>query len=143
MAPEIGIELATGGGDVEEDRLVDWLHRHLEQHGHVYAPETVLVRAVAEGGLVGGLSAAVNLGWMHVKLLAVAPGWRGRGVGRRLVERAEAEARRRRCTGIWLDTFGFQAPGFYEALGYAEFGRLPEYPAGSDRIYYAKRLDGG
>jgi ribosomal protein S18 acetylase RimI-like enzyme len=54
---------------------------------------------------------------------------------------AEAEARRRGLTGIWLDTWTFQAPGFYRKLGFAEVGRIPNYPPGHDRIFFMKRLD--
>ena len=48
--------------------------------------------------------------------------------------------RRRGCTGIWLDTFTFQAPGFYEKLGFTVFGRLEDYPPGEARVFYAKQI---
>jgi hypothetical protein len=37
---------------------------------------------------------------------------------------AEQEAKARGCRGAWLDTYSFQARGFYERLGYAVFGAL-------------------
>ena len=43
-------------------------------------------------------------------------------------------------TGIWLDTFSFQARRFYEKLGYVVFGELPDYPAGHSRYFLQKRL---
>jgi len=43
---------------------------------------------------------------------------RGRGVGRELMDRAEIRAREGGCHSAWLDTFSFQARGFYEKLGY-------------------------
>ena len=49
---------------------------------------------------------------------------RGRGIGTDLLRRAEAEALVRGCHGAWLDTFEFQARGFYERLGYRCFGEL-------------------
>ena len=55
--------------------------------------------------------------------------------------RAEAEARARGCVGAWLDTFGFQARPFYEALGYAVFGALEDQPPGHRRYVLMKRLD--
>jgi ribosomal protein S18 acetylase RimI-like enzyme len=54
----------------------------------------------------------------------------------------EEEARARDLIGIWLDTYSFQAPGFYRKLGYEEVGRIPDYPPGQARIFLAKRLDG-
>lgn len=57
---------------------------------------------------------------------------------------AEAEARRRGLSGIWLDTWTFQAPGFYQRLGFTECGRIRDDPPGHDRIFYVKRFaDGG
>ena len=53
---------------------------------------------------------------------------------------AEAEARRRGLVGVWLDTFTFQAPGFYQRLGFVECGRITGYPPGHDRIFYVKRF---
>jgi GNAT superfamily N-acetyltransferase len=50
--------------------------------------------------------------------LWVADPVRGQGLGRGLLQRFEREARARGCTLVYLDTFSFQAPAFYEALGY-------------------------
>jgi len=41
---------------------------------------------------------------------------------------------------VWLNTFGFQAPGFYERLGYQLFGKLIDCPPGQHRYFYFKRL---
>jgi ribosomal protein S18 acetylase RimI-like enzyme len=65
------------------------------------------------------------------------------GAGRRLMMEAEAEALRRGCCAAELDTFSFQARGFYERLGYSVFGALEDYAPGQSRFYMRKRLDGG
>ena len=64
---------------------------------------------------------------------------RGRGIGRELIARAEARALERDCHAAWLDTFSFQARGFYEKLGYEEFGTL-DYPPAHKRHFMKKRL---
>jgi len=56
-----------------------------------------------------------------------------------LMGQAEGRARERGCHSTWLDTFSFQARGFYEKLGYEEFGRL-DYPPGHYRHFMRKRL---
>ncbi len=104
-----------------------------------YAPLAVTVRG-ADDGVVGGLYGYVLYRYLFVELLALGPA-RGRGLGRQVMALAEAEARRRGCIGIWLDTFTFQAPGFYAKLGFEEFGRITDYPPGHDRLYLLKRLD--
>ena len=50
--------------------------------------------------------------------LWVAESSRRKGIARSLVQRFEREASVRGCKLVYLDTFSFQAPGFYEALGY-------------------------
>jgi GNAT superfamily N-acetyltransferase len=65
---------------------------------------------------------------------------RGRGYGRRLLAMAEDEARQRGAKNAFLDTFSFQAPGFYEHFGYEVFGELGEFPAGHTRYFLRKQL---
>lgn len=91
------------------------------------------------GHVIGGLSAATAYGWLFVELLFVPDQLRGQGLGTELLRRAEAEAAARGCHSVWLDTFEFQARGFYERLGYSCFGELKNYPAGS-RYFMTKRL---
>ena len=93
----------------------------------------------AAGGIVGGLWGRTAYGFLFVELLMLGPA-RGLGLGRKLMAMAEAEARSRGLGGIWLDTWTFQAPGFYPKLGFEECGRITDYPPGQDRIFYLKRL---
>ena len=86
-----------------------------------------------------GLAGETYCGWLFVRYLWVSDELRGRGVGRELMARAEARARELGCHSAWLDTFSFQAPGFYEKLGYEEFGRL-DYPPGHHKHFLRKRL---
>ena len=54
----------------------------------------------------------------------------------------ESEAARRGCHSSHLDTFDFQALGFYEKLGYRTFGELDDYPPGHRRYSLARPLGG-
>jgi len=101
-------------------------------------PLTITLRH--KGKIVGGLIGETFFGWLFVSLLWIAEQHRGNGFGKALVEAAEAEARKRGVRDVYLDTFGFQAPGFYEKMGYREFGRLNEFPAGHDRVWMTKAL---
>jgi len=73
-------------------------------------------------------------------ILWVAEAERRRGYGGELLARAEAEARRRGCRGVHLDTHEYQAPDFYRRRGYVVFGVLNDYPRGSRRYFLAKAL---
>ena len=102
-------------------------------------PLAVLVRD-AEQRVVGGLWAWTAYGWLSIELLFLPPDLRGRDLGTQVMRRAEDEARRRGCSEAWLDTFGFQARGFYERLGYKTFGQLDGYPQGFARYFMKKAL---
>jgi GNAT superfamily N-acetyltransferase len=103
-----------------------------------YRPIAIAIED-AHGHAIGGLSGSTVYGWLFVELLFVPESLRGQGVGTELMRRAEAEAVARGCHSVWLDTFQFQARGFYERLGYTCFGELKNYPAGS-RFFMSKRL---
>ena len=94
------------------------------------------------GALAGGLWAISYYDWMFIGQLVLPAALRGTGLGSRLLRQAEAEARARGCIGVWLDSFAFQAPGFYRKQGYTEFGRIDAYPRGHARHFFLKRLDG-
>jgi GNAT superfamily N-acetyltransferase len=97
----------------------------------------------AAGVVQGGLWARFGRRWMFVELLILPPALRGQGVGARMLAMAEAHARAQGCTDAWLDSFSFQAPGFYARQGWREFGRLDAYPAGHTRHFFTKRLSEG
>jgi GNAT superfamily N-acetyltransferase len=104
-----------------------------------HRPLAVLVNEEA-GQTVGGLWGATHWQWLFVHLLWLPEAFRGAGLGRDLLRRAEAEAVARGCGNVWLDTFSFQARGFYEKQGYAVFGTLDDYPPGHRRYFLQKRL---
>ena len=89
---------------------------------------------------LGGLWGATAFSFLHIDLLYIPEAMRGAGLGRRLMSQAEQEAVRRGCHGAWLDTFSFQAPGFYERLGYVACGRIEDNPPGHQRFFMSKAL---
>ncbi len=91
----------------------------------------------------GGLWGEISRFWLFVELLGLPAAARGKGLGTRLLREAERIAAARGCIGVHLDTCSFQAPGFYEKLGYTRFGTVPDHPRGHARHLYARRLDGG
>lgn len=93
------------------------------------------------GEIAGGLWGQTGFRWLFVQYLAVAPAQKGKGHGRALMLAAEDEARRFDCVGLWLDTFSFQARGFYEKLGYDVVGRIDDFPPGESRFFLRKRID--
>ncbi len=93
------------------------------------------------GSTIGGLWGRSAYEWLFVELLFVPEELRGSRVGTELMRQAEEVARGRGCTGGWLDTFAFQALGFYQKLGYAVFGELKDHPRGVSQYWLQKRFD--
>ena len=92
-----------------------------------------------------GVTVAGISGWTwgdccELQSLWVAPSLRGRGLATRLLAAAETEAAARGCTQTVHFTYDFQARALYERNGYELVGRVEEFPAGTDVLWYRKRL---
>lgn len=135
------IELCAGTGEAEAARISAGLREFNRSQipDRHYAP-LVFTLSKADGEFAGGLVGHAAYGWLFVDLLWVADSARGKGQGRRLMLAAEEEARKLGCRNAWLDTFSFQARGFYERLGYTVFGELEDFPAGHKRYFLRKPL---
>ncbi len=94
-----------------------------------------VLRASDDEEVAGGVIAELYWEWLHVDLLWVKEGLRGRGYGSQILTRVEEEARRRGSKNVYLDTFSFQAPDFYKKLGYEVFSELPDFPVGHQRYF--------
>jgi GNAT superfamily N-acetyltransferase len=94
----------------------------------------------AAGDLAGGLTGDTYWGWLSIAILWVREDCRGEGIGTRLVRAAEEGARARGCRRAHVDTMDFQAPGFWERMGYRLFGVLDDLPEGHSRRFYWKDL---
>lgn len=106
---------------------------------HDYRPLVLTVHDEKDN-IIGGLWGRTAFGWLFVELLFVPEALRRRGIGKELMSRAESEAIVRGCHSAWLDTYEFQARGFYERLGYSCFGELADYPPGFARYFMKKVL---
>lgn len=89
---------------------------------------------------LAGLTGETFGNWLCIRFLFVRERFRGKGIGSRLLETAEKEAKRRGCKYAFVDTFSFQAPAFYKKHEYQEVFVLEEYPYTGKRRYYTKEL---
>ncbi|MER5429236.1 N-acetyltransferase [Streptomyces sp. NPDC002588] len=101
---------------------------------HVWASD-------AAGELAGGLVGHTWTTWLHVTHLWVDARHRGVGLGTRLLAEAEGiAARDRGCTRVRVETWDFQAPGFYRRLGYDVVCVIEDYPPGVTEYTLTKEL---
>ena len=92
------------------------------------------------GSIVAGISGWTWGDCCELQSLWVAPRLRGRGLATRLIAAAEAEAATRGCTQTVHFTYDFQAQDLYERNGYELVGRVEDFPAGTDALWYRKSL---
>ena len=92
------------------------------------------------GQVIGGLLGGWRWGWVYVDKLWVHADHRRLGAGSRLLKAAESEAAASGCTDGVLDTFSFQARGFYERHGYVVYATLEGFPPGHRQFFFHKKL---
>lgn len=119
------------------------------------APEVVKIVALRMGRVVGSVllfppsidpygGAAAASTAPEIRLLAVAPEERGRGIGRRLVEECIRRARAMGATALGLHTSPtmVEAVRMYEKMGFERHPELDFFPEGAE-IVTAYRLELG
>ena len=125
-----------------DQRLNDELDRYNAAATTDVPPAEELTVRIEQGGeLVGGLS-----GWTWGHAAGIGMTWvsedhRRHGPGSELLAAFEAEARRRGCTHVFVTSFTFQAPDFYQRHGYKETFRWEAVPTvGRDDVHMRKDL---
>ncbi|MGA9574459.1 MAG: GNAT family N-acetyltransferase [Lysobacterales bacterium] len=91
------------------------------------------------GNLIGGVSGRTIYNQFLIELLWVGESSREQGLGRNLMVRAESEARARGCLAAQVDTLSFQAPNFYQKLGFEIAGKVSGIPNSPERFFLVKR----
>ena len=92
------------------------------------------------GEIMAGLVAETFGNWLEIEYLFVKEDLRGQGIGSQLLHQAESEAKKRNCRYVFVNTYQFQAPAFYQKHGYQEVFALKDYPCTGQRHYYQKDL---
>jgi GNAT superfamily N-acetyltransferase len=90
--------------------------------------------AAGVSGWTWGVAAGIGMTWVRADA-------RGEGLGTLLLTEFEHEARARGCTHVFVTSFTFQAPAFYEQHGYREIFRWEGVPtpAAAD-VHFRKEL---
>jgi GNAT superfamily N-acetyltransferase len=106
---------------------------------HAAQPLQIYVRDTQQQ-LWGGIIASTIWTWLDIDLFWLDEHLRGQDYGTRLIQMAEAEARRRGCFHSKVGTWSFQARGFYEKMGYHVVGQIDDFPPGATDYTLVKDL---
>lgn len=123
------------------DQLLAYNHKAIPYDSETYKHELNFVIKNSESMLVAGLNAlllgrytlALDILWVH-------PECKGEGLGTKLLEYVESEAKKLGAVQSVLYTYDFQAKDFYIKHGYEVFGVLDDCPVPDRKRYYMKKL---
>jgi ribosomal protein S18 acetylase RimI-like enzyme len=135
------IDVRSDPAQEEKDFIFNSLAEFNEsQVGDARLREFGIFASDESGAIVAGLLGFTLWNGCFISALWVAETLRRKGIGRQLLARAEEFAVQNDCSHIHLDTFDFQARGFYEKNGFNVFGTIEDYPIGQKRYYLIKKL---
>ena len=93
-----------------------------------------------KGNLLAGLVAETFGNWLEIEYLFVKEELREQGIGSKLLQEVESEAKNRNCRFAFVNTYQFQAPDFYKMYGYKEVFTMQDYTYTGQIYYYQKDL---
>lgn len=138
---KLKIEVINGEPKAEDKKvMVDGMLAHHASQGHPRITEqfTVILRNEKKE-IVGMIIVSFRWKGMRIDTLWIDKSVRGQDWGTKLMQIVEEEGIKRGCTIAYTDTYSWQAPAFYEKIGYKLYGKL-NYPKGQHLSYYYKDL---
>ena len=133
---QIEVEPAPADIRILEDHLLDY---GVEQTGFDDGKWLSIFVRDDKGEIVAGLHGWTWCGACRIQIVWVHKDLRGQDYGTRLLDAAEREARARGCDQILLDTYNFQAPLFYQKLGFEVIGVAKDYPRPPHSSYHLRK----
>jgi len=150
------IEMEEGGASdrftISEDKTEEsviilraGLKKYVEEHvGELRNknPEIAIRLGIRddEGNIVGGILAGTTLKTMYITGLWIHENYRRLGYGSKLMSKAEEIAKENGCKSGQTWVLSFQAPKFFERMGYESFGISDGFPKGITEYYFIKRF---
>ncbi|MFX1508633.1 MAG: GNAT family N-acetyltransferase, partial [Promethearchaeota archaeon] len=112
---------------IVEKGLEDYKKQFPNGELDIPTPDISLVLKNSSGTIVGGVITSMLTGVMHLEVLWIDEIYRGRGYGKALVLQAESIGKKKGYSASQTWTFSFQAPEFYQRIGYKLVGTFDGY----------------
>jgi len=92
------------------------------------------------GQVFGGIQAFLDTESIYIDVLWVEEKSQKKGYGTKLLDAIDLEAIKNGCKFITVDTWDFQAEGFYLKNGYDRIGEVKNYWLGHSKISLRKKI---
>lgn len=120
-----------------EDKIYEYNSNRLKKYDGCYFSKIIRDK---NKNIIAGVGGWTWAGACEIAQLWVDESARKLGLGKKLLESAESEAKSKGCLTVLVRTYSFQAPGFYEKYGYKTEYMLSEFPEGFNYYILTKRI---
>ena len=90
--------------------------------------------------IIGGALGYIRWGWYQLTDFYIDEEYRCKGLGSKIVKTIEQFAKENNAIGVKIDSWSFQAPKFYQKLGYIVWGQFEDCPPGTIHYYLYKKF---
>ncbi|MCL2573855.1 MAG: GNAT family N-acetyltransferase [Defluviitaleaceae bacterium] len=122
-----------------DDRLEEFDNAHIGQSD--LSGEINLGIMCDDKQLIAGVNSTVTtFRILYISTLWVNEGFRGQGLGEKLMIELENRAKKLGVSTLRADTFGFQGPVFYRKIGFMEVGSYTNDTDGYSEHFFVKHI---
>ena len=90
--------------------------------------------------IIGGALGQIIWGWYYLSDFYINEEYRNQGIGTQIIDKIEQFAKENNALGVRIDSWNFQAPKFYQKLGYKVWGKFKDCPPGTTHYYMFKKF---
>ena len=137
---KMNLELTSTPSPEDESKVIGEIRNYNLALVPTHVEQLCVFDRADSGEIIGGLVGKTYWNYLDISYLWVNDCYRNQGRATSIMNMAEEEAIRRGCKCALVDTYSFQALGFYKNLGYSEFGFVDEFSGNHTRHYLRKHL---
>lgn len=139
----------TDNKDVESYVLLN-LHKYNQQHCDYIRNNSSYAHNNKINGnfviydfteVIGGALGYIKYGWYFLTDFYINQKYRKQKIGSTVIKKIEEFAMENDALGVRIESWDFQAPKFYEKLGYTVWSEFKDCPPGTICYYLYKRFD--
>lgn len=128
--------------EIKKFNKKEWRGADIEHYGRVvnWKEREFIFKAIENGKIVGTITGKYEAGVLHISAIIVAKEKRNRGIGKKLIQKAESFGKKLRAHKIhlitgknWKDT-----NKFYNSLGFKKVADLPKHFLKQDFTIFEK-----